>query len=272
MSSVARALASTCGVVALLFVASVSAPARAQDAAPSERDVAAAHDHYEAAVSYYEQLRYDEAAREFREAYRLSRRAHLLKNVATSLQHARRWAESADVYAEYLTAAPDAEDREAVEARIARLRELAEGEARGEQTHDEDVPEAAPLESQDGTSRAAPAGGGMGGVPVAPVVLLATGGAFGIAALVTGLLAHDVYNDLDGACTFGACDSSRAGDRDRGQTLAIASTVLTGAAIVVGVIGVVIRLVSGGDDEPTESPVAVGFDCGGASMLFRGAM
>ncbi|NIU67587.1 MAG: hypothetical protein GWN73_20030, partial [Actinobacteria bacterium] len=84
-----------------------------------------ARHHYESGRSYYEQLRYDEAAREFEEAYRLSGRSHLLKNVAVSHQHAQAWQDAIEAFELYLEEVPDAEDRAEIEERVARLRELA---------------------------------------------------------------------------------------------------------------------------------------------------
>jgi tetratricopeptide (TPR) repeat protein len=236
-------------------------------------EVETARHHYEAAVSYYEQLRYEDAAREFREAYRISGRSHLLKNIATSLQHARRWAEAADAYAQYLAEAPNERDREGIEARISRLRELAAGQARGDETREERVPETLPLESEDADSiEERPSTDTESSFPVVPTIFVSTAAALGIGALVTGLIAHDTYGRLDAACTNGICDPSLRGDRDQGEALAITSTVLTGACAVTAVTGIILFIVSGGESSDSEPSVSGYLDRDGGGLFIRGRM
>lgn len=248
-----------------------SLAARAQE--PDE--VETARHHYEAGVNYYEQLRYEDAAREFREAYRISGRSHLLKNVAISLQHARRWAEAADAYAQYLDETPGESDRDGILTRIARLRELAAGEARGDETQEERVPESLPLESEEGDSReASPANevGPESSFPVVPTIFVSAAAAFGIGALATGIVAHDTYGRLEAACVGGVCDPSLRADRDQGEALAITSTVLTGAFVAAAATGIILFIVSGGESTDTEPSVTGYFDREGGGIVIRGRM
>jgi tetratricopeptide (TPR) repeat protein len=264
----------SCIGVSLLIA--LAAPARTQaQGAEADPDVAAARSHYDAAVSYYEQLRYEDAAREFREAYELSRRAHLLKNVGTSLQHARQWGGAADAFAEYLRELPGADDREGIEGRIARLRELAASEARGEETAEEDIPEAGTLETDDGSAGPAPSAVAPedDGAPVVPIVLTVSGAVLGVAALVVGLMAHGVYTDLDDRCPDDRCTDARAADdRDRGETLAVTSTVLTGLAVAVGATGILLWLLDGGSAEERDPSLGAYVAPGGAGFVLRGEL
>jgi tetratricopeptide (TPR) repeat protein len=226
----------TASLVAIV-AAALPAPAAAQD-------LDAARHHYEAGRSYYEQLRYADAAREFEEAYRLSSRPHLLKNVAVSHQHAQAWADAIEAFELYLEEVPDAEDRGEIEERIARLRELAaEGAEEDPQLEEADadrdlVAEEAPTATTSTTTDGATDEDG-GGFPTASVITMTVGVALGVGALITGLIAHGVYEDLQADCPSDACDPAREADKDRGQSMAITSTVLTataGAAAIAAVI------------------------------------
>ncbi len=204
----------------------------------AQGDVEEARTHYEAGRSYYEQLRYPEAAREFEEAYRLSNRPHLLKNVAVSHQHAQAWQDAIEAFELYLEEVPDADDRAEIEERIARLRELAAEGAEedphlGESNADRD------LVGETAEAPAAEPAGGGGGFPTASVVTLGVGVAIGVGALITGLVSHGIYQDLDASCPMGACNPARQADADRGKTMAVTSTILTataGAAAIAAII------------------------------------
>lgn len=242
-------------------------------------EVETARHHYEAAVNYYEQLRYEDAAREFREAYRISGRSHLLKNIAISLQHARRWADAADAYTQYLAEAPNERDRAGIEARIARLRELAASEARGDETSDEGGFETPLLESNEEDESYAmetnpPEGAAVAesSFPVVPTVFVSMAAALGVGALVTGILAHDTYERLDDACMSGICDPSLRGDRDRGEALAITSTVLTGAFAAAAITGIILFIVSGEESSDSEPHVSGYLDREGGGLFIRGRM
>jgi hypothetical protein len=74
-------------------------------------------------------------------------------------------------------------------------------------------------------------------------------------------------------CTGGVCNPSLAGRRDEGETLAITSTVLTGAAIVVGALGIVLWLFDGGgDDAPPATNVSAYVDGDGLGLVVRGEL
>ncbi|HZU81292.1 MAG TPA: tetratricopeptide repeat protein [Polyangiaceae bacterium] len=107
-----------------LLVAIAAAPPSVR-AEPPPLDEAArvglARRHYQAGSAYFEEGRFDEAAREFRESYRLAPRPDLLYNVAQSYLRQGDAARAMEFYRRYLEADPKARDRAAIEATVAGL-------------------------------------------------------------------------------------------------------------------------------------------------------
>lgn len=91
--------------------------------------------------------------------------------------------------------------------------------------------------------------GGTSGLLIAGIVLEATGGIAGIASLVTGLVAHDLYTGLEARCVpADACPPGSAEDISTGSALSWTSTILlpvAAVAIGVGTALLVIDLSSG---------------------------
>jgi len=82
--------------------------------------------HSQAGIAYYDEARYDEAAREIEAAYRIKPLPELQYNLAECYERLGKPADAAAAYQKYLDGKPGAEDRPAVEARIKNLK------ARGE--------------------------------------------------------------------------------------------------------------------------------------------
>jgi len=83
-----------------------------------------ARTHYEAGSSYYQQGRYDDALREFEEAYRLSseaRKAVLLYNIGLAHERLGHLTEAIDALRRYLEGSPNADDAEIVNERMRTL-------------------------------------------------------------------------------------------------------------------------------------------------------
>jgi tetratricopeptide (TPR) repeat protein len=87
---------------------------RAADA--DDQDVARAH--FVTGRSYYEQKRYAEALNEFQEAYRLSKRAGFLYNIAVCHEQLGDLDAAQSAFERYLVSVKDASERAEVEARI----------------------------------------------------------------------------------------------------------------------------------------------------------
>jgi hypothetical protein len=85
-----------------------------------------------------------------------------------------------------------------------------------------------------------------------PIILLASGGALGVASLVTGLMAEHEHSKAKSSCSPNCTDS----ELSTGRTLAVTSTVLTGAAVVAGAIGAALWFGGGEDSESAGKPAA----------------
>ena len=221
------------------------ATARAQD---SDDDLARAH--FSSGRAYYERGRYEDAAREFLEAYRLSNRAELLDNASRAYERALLFDEAIETLERMRREHPESAQGTAIDERIANLERLRErvegGRGEGDATATADTPDAPPP-AETGSE-----GGGGGGVSIPGILVLSGGGALGLAALITGGVSHAMYEDVRSVCTDdGLCPADRQGDLDTGNALAITSTVLTFVSVAAMAAGVVILVVDtgGGGDE-----------------------
>ncbi|HEX6835065.1 MAG TPA: tetratricopeptide repeat protein, partial [Polyangia bacterium] len=106
------------GIVIAAVVCAAAAAARA-----NSDDDERAKAHFLAGQSYYEQASYTDALREFNEAYRISKRPALLYNIARCDEALEQYADAVKMLEAYLDQDPQTTDREAVETRIANLKE-----------------------------------------------------------------------------------------------------------------------------------------------------
>ncbi len=90
-----------------------------------------ARTHLKAGVAYYDEGRYDDAAREMEAAYALKPLADLQYNLAQCYERLGRLADAAAAYEKYLAGKPGADDHSAVEQRVKNLRERLEQEKSG---------------------------------------------------------------------------------------------------------------------------------------------
>jgi tetratricopeptide (TPR) repeat protein len=104
------------GLFALLILTSVAAHAEDDR---TER----ARIHVKAAIAYYDEGRYEDAAREMIVAYELKPLADLQYNLAQCYERLGKLEEAASAYEKYLAGRADAPDRKVVQARIENLRE-----------------------------------------------------------------------------------------------------------------------------------------------------
>lgn len=114
----------------LLPAAAVADPAPAAAPAPTVEsgtsDVDLAKAHFNTGQIYYERQLYDQAAREFEEAYRLAPRTPLLYNIGKAYDGAQDYARALAAYRRYLHAPDSAgsSDLPTVQARVAQLEHL----------------------------------------------------------------------------------------------------------------------------------------------------
>jgi tetratricopeptide (TPR) repeat protein len=89
--------------------------------------------HLKAAIAYYDEARYEDAAREMEAAYQLKPLPDLQYNLAQCYERLGRYTDAATAYETYLHANAAAPDRKLVETRISNLRERAAATAAGSQ-------------------------------------------------------------------------------------------------------------------------------------------
>lgn len=109
-----------------------------------------------------------------------------------------------------------------------------------------------------------------------PWILAGVAVAAGLGAGVTGLMAHDKhqqYDEANGAPTAGSL-SERTTLRDDGQTLALVSTLLTGAAAVSGGFAIYLFIDSPSGatsaERPAKTAISPWFGPEGAGLVARG--
>jgi hypothetical protein len=249
----------------------------------SAEDDAAARQHFEAGRLYFQRAQYDDAVREFTESYRLSRRPALLLNIARAEELAGRPDRAVAALESFAAEAPtDDPERAGLDERLARLRADAArraatqgasgtpsegGAVAGGGTRLGDAGSGAASSSRsdgaaggagDGASDVRPAsGGGLGGLTLAGIATLSGAGALALGAAVTGIVAAGLHGDLADACgPGGGCPADRAGDISTGRALALTSTILTGAAVVAGGVGLFLLLLPRGGEAPVDEVAA----------------
>lgn len=208
--------------------------ALAQDAAPelTPEQIDRARNHFNAGLAYYEDGRWENAAREFEESYRITRHPDVLYNVAQSYDRLDRHDEAIAAYRGYLEQQPNASDRATVERRIEEL----EARVAAERSDPAEQPASAPSSPETESPS------------IVPYVVLGVGGALAIAAGITGAMALSTHSDLEETCG-GPCPPDRQDDVDRGEALALWSTLLTAGAIVGIGLGVTLLVVGTGSSE-----------------------
>lgn len=206
-----------------------------------------ARNHFRAGASYFDQERYPEAAREFREAYELSGRTLLLVNMASAYERALQFDQAREALERFLELEPDSPDRDRVEARINHLERMSRA---GTPDRELEPVELAP----------APSEGGLGALGIAGIAGLGLGVAFGVVSLGTGLVAEDIYVDLEMRCGVdGRCAQPGIGGRiDEGAQLALTSTVtafVAAGALAAGLTLLLLDLLDDGEGDAGEDAV-----------------
>ena len=225
-----------------------NAPATGTADTTASVDDAAARDHFEAGRAYFARAQYDDASREFAEAYRLSQRLTLLLNLARALEAANRDEEAVASLDEWLAKSPS-DDPMRAEVLDRRTRLANEVEARRA---------AAASVSTSASVEATPP------PPQRSRALFYTGlGTLGLGvvaggiAIGTGVAAHNIHQDLESRCPAGNCPPGSQSDIDRGTALSRASTAMTFIGVAAAGTGLVLVLIGRKrhDDAPAVTPV-----------------
>lgn len=236
---------------------SVATPALAQE---HEGDDERARAHFMAGTSYFEHRRFNEAAEQFYDAYRLSGRAALLLNAANAYELARELTLAAETLERYLNLLPeDDANRPKLTVRLEALRRL---EAQERAAEAREAAERAELEraakerqeaereellreverEREARDRAAAMRRGRE-LRRSGFITLGAGAALGAGALATGLMAESRYRTLDEGCEEGRCSPALEGEANSGRKLALSSTILTGASVAALAAGAILIIV-----------------------------
>lgn len=246
---------------ALVLLAPAFAAAQTDD-----DDLARAH--FESGSAYYEQGRYEDAAREFIESYRLSPRPVLLENAARAQERALEFDAAIATLQQLLRDHPDYPQAATIRERITSYERLRDRlQSRVGDDPEPDPPEPVDVHAEASTTSDAPATSGGGGVSVPGIILLAAGGALGIATIITGAVSQSIFDDLASACGRSTCPPERQGDVDTGEALALTSTILLFPSVIAIGVGIVLLIVDsgGGGEEQAALEVVPGpGDVGGA--------
>ena len=119
-------LPKTFAIVMALLLASL--PARAQD--PSE-----AKAHFEKGQTHYTLGEFEEAAAEFKEAYRLKHEPAILYNVAQAMRQSHQYQQAYFYYSQFLHLRPEAPNRSEVEGLMAQMKQKLEEKEEYERGH-----------------------------------------------------------------------------------------------------------------------------------------
>lgn len=234
----------------LLFHLSSTALAQPSD---DER----ARGHFNAGASYFDQRRYDLAAREFEEAFRLSDRPALLLNLSTTYERLDQLDRAAESLEQYLQREPTSPQRRTLEIRLEELRRQLREQAA-----------APPAETTPATPAPSAPSSGPSGLLIGSLVSLGAAAIFGGVAIGTGLVSNDRLAQLQAECgPERMCPPGLDGVIDEGETMALVSTVFTFAGIAAAIAGatlLTLELTSGSSEQqPTARASLWGGPAGG---------
>jgi tetratricopeptide (TPR) repeat protein len=246
--------------------ASAQRPEDASAPADTEQEARAL---FEAGRIAYENGRFADALPSFTRAFELTGRPALIFNIGQCLDRLGRSAEAADAYRRFLTAVPDAPNRNFLEGRLAILDAEAaratraapvERDAPDAQPSDTQPSDTQPSDTQPSDTEATAPTRALAVTPadatratatddtplVAAVVLLGLGAAVGVAALGTGLAAEARHAALEADCPGRVCAPELAPGIDELRTLGLATDALLGvggALLLSGAVTLVVHLV-----------------------------
>lgn len=239
--------------------------------------------HFRLAEAHYANGSFEDAAREFEEAYRLSQRPQLLYNLYLAYRDAADLSRAAHALRRYLELVPDAEGASMLRGRLAALdRELAEraSASTDSTTTDTATTDAAPddtattqadVEHADTTTTttttsddAPSTASSSGGAGPVPWIVGGAGVVLVVAGAITGGMALGSQGTLDSTCPDRMCPVGfdHESEASTGRTLAITTDVLLITGGVALVTGIVLLAVMGGDGEEAP-PATAGIGCDG---------
>lgn len=261
----------SCSLLAgLVLLVATAAPAIAQD--DSAKYDRGARSHFEIGEKLYEQGRFEEAAKEFEEAHRLSGRPEMLYNIYLAYRDTGQLEKALESLRAYLASDAKIDNRERLEAALQVLERKvgkpAEKPSEGAGNEPHEMPAGAPSKEPEGEEQPS------SHFPVVPVILVSAGGAAVLAGVVTGALALGADSDLDRMCPGRVCppDLPRTEAKDTSDkisTLSSITDVLLVGGIVVAGVGVVLLTMDGSETESDLSAPVATAGCGPTGCAAR---
>jgi tetratricopeptide (TPR) repeat protein len=248
-------------VVATLIVACVGTSSRAHAQNQAEME---ARRLFRLGQAHYENGQFEEAARTFEEAYRLSPLPRLMFNAYLAYRDMQDLPNSSRTLRLFLENETDLEpsERDQLTARLAAI-DAAIARTGGNPTNTTQV--VATTENNTTTITAetettTDSGGGFNPSPVG-FIIGGVGIALEIVAIITGVMANSELSTLEGRCPNDLCPDDQAlrDAQSRGQTLAIVTDIMWPTGLVAIGVGValIFALQEGGNDSNTTA----GFSC-----------
>jgi len=231
--------------------------------------------HFQSGRSYFDQGRYEDAVREWQQAYRLSNRTVLLVNIATAQERIFQFSDAIRSLERYLSVggAEADQNRTTIETRITNLRALRDRMAAGQgdqppqqpppqqpppqqppqQPPDQPPPDQPPPpqtppdQPDDGSRRR-----------VWSWVMLGTTGLFTILPIITGAMAMGRMGDLEDQCPDMVCaDAGLQDTADSGTTLAVVTDVFIGLAAASALATILLFIFEGRNSGEAQSTARV---------------
>jgi tetratricopeptide (TPR) repeat protein len=187
----------------------------------------AAKVHFLSGQAYYDQANYEDALREFGEAYRISKRPALLYNLAVCHEHLSHFEDAVAALKQYLAEQPDATDRANIEERIKNLEQRQKKAVAP-------VPVSAPPPPQPPPAK-----------PRARVATWVVGGlgvGLLLGAVASGTVAYVRYNNLQNDCG-GGFSCPNVANLDARKSAGKAATTATDVLWPIGAAAVVTAIV-----------------------------
>jgi len=204
--------------------------------------------HFDSGVAYLEESDYDNALKAFQKAYELSKRPEILLNLATVQERRSDLGSAVAALKGYLEAAPQGEHVETVKLRIQNLEKRLQEQDAAKAAASAPAPPAPADKPAPATPTAIPVAKPLAKAEpnrMPAFVSLGVGGVLAGASLATGLVANAKYTDAKDSCGHHCSDSQLSSSRK----LAVASTVLTGAAVLGVGLGVALLLTTESDND-----------------------
>ncbi|HZS37402.1 MAG TPA: tetratricopeptide repeat protein [Polyangia bacterium] len=230
---------------AVLLLCAAAATAR------GEGDEDAARLHFQVGQSYYDEANYGDALKEFREAYRLSKRPALLYNVALCHERLDQFDQAIAALERYLADEPQAQDRKLIEARIGNLRQRQQARTAPAPPPATVTPMQPAPTMQLTPPEVAPRRKRLYTWIVGGVGLGLLGGALG-----TGIASQLTFNTLSANCPGARCDAATypqaQSDINKGRTLSVVTDVLWPLGLVAEGVATALYFLEGRSKKPSQ--------------------